>query len=174
MKESFSEILAYGGKTNSLGRASEVVDIVLSDRSQLEALYRCIFEDDAWLRMRAIDSFEKVCRQHPDWIKPYIDRMFDDLAQSAQPSIKWHLAQIFGQVELNNAQKRKALSWLESQVTTVEVDWIVAANVMDTLYQFQRSGEYPKDKLNAMLKIQQHHHSKSVVKKATKLLTELI
>ena len=72
MKDTFVEILAVGGKTNSLGRTEEVIQAVLRDNNLLEELYKCVFNDDAWVRMRAIDAFEKICREHPDWITQYI------------------------------------------------------------------------------------------------------
>lgn len=59
MAETFSDILAVGGKSNSLGRTDEVIGIVLSDKQRLNRLYACVFNDDAWIRMRAIDAIMK-------------------------------------------------------------------------------------------------------------------
>ncbi len=173
MAENFAQILAVGGKTNSLGRAQEVVDLVLSDEDQLAELYRCVFNDDAWVRMRAIDSMEKICRLHPDWLVPYIDRFQSELAHSEQPSIQWHLAQIYRQIDLTALQKRHAIQWLTSRLEQKDVDWIVAAQAMTTLVQFTHDGAVPKKSTIALLKLQQSHTSKSVVKRATKLLAEL-
>jgi hypothetical protein len=53
----------------------------------------------------APDALEKVCRQHPDWLEAFIDRFSNDLATSTQPSIQWHLAQIYREVDLTPAQK---------------------------------------------------------------------
>jgi hypothetical protein len=170
MKESFAEILTVGGKSNSLGRANEVIDIVLSDNSRLEELYNCLFEEDAWVRMRAADCLEKVCRQHPEWIEPYIDKFLARLTTSTQPSIQWHLAQIFEQVYLTNSQRQQAIKWLMELLSSKDVDWIVSANCMDTLAYFTSRGEFRKEDLVGLLKIQQQHHSKAVVKRANKFL----
>jgi hypothetical protein len=58
MPEAFATVLSIGGTSNSLGRAEEVVQIVLADESRLDELFECLF-DDEWLRMRAIDALEK-------------------------------------------------------------------------------------------------------------------
>lgn len=173
MSDRFSSILAVGGKSNSLGRVPEVVDLVLHDQSRLSELYNCLFHEDAWLRMRAADAIEKVCRQHPDWLLPYIDRFQSELGSSPQPSIQWHLAQIYRQVALTAAQKQAALRWLKDRLTTTATDWIVAANAMVTLVQFTKDGATPLAETVRLLEIQREHKSKSVVKRADKLLAEL-
>lgn len=166
-------MLRDGGHANSLGRAEEVVQIVLADNSRLPELYMCLLEEDAWVRMRAADAFEKVCRVQPNWIRPYIDRWFKELGQSTQPSIQWHFAQILGGVSLSTSQQELAQAWLSDKLQTTETDWIVAASSMNTLLQFVRAGQYSEKRLKALLEIQQGHHSKSVVKRATKLLAAL-
>ena len=174
MDEQFSEMLVVGGKSNSLGRAQEVIDLVLADQSRLDELYNCLFADDAWARMRAADAFEKVCRQHPEWLLPYVDRFPSELAISTQPSIQWHLAQIYGQLSLTDEQEKDAVDWLTRLVSTKDVDWIVAANAMDTLAKFARNGSFSKAQLISLLKIQQQHKSNAVIKRSTKLLTEFL
>jgi TPR repeat protein len=173
MNENFAEMLSVGGKSNSLGRVNDVISLVQNDRSRLDDLYRCLFFEDAWVRMRAADALEKICREHPDWLLAYLDRFPKDLASSNQPSIQWHLAQIYGEVTLTPEQKAFAIDWLKRLLATVEVDWIVSANAMDTLAQFARDGSVPKSELRKLVKIQQKHKSKSVVRRASKLLESL-
>jgi hypothetical protein len=173
MAEQFAKILLEGAHRNSLGRAAEVVDTVLQDKPRLEELYTCLFDDDPWVRMRAADSLEKVCREHPEWLEPYITRFEKELSGSTQPSIQWHLAQMYAQVSLTPTQKKFALQWLKSLIATVEVDWIVSANAMETLVQFTRDGSFPKSDMAKLLKIQQHHKSKAVVRRAGKFLAAL-
>lgn len=173
MKESFSTMLAVGGKKNSLGQVNDVVTLVLNDKSRLEELYENITtHEDAWVRMRAIDAFEKICREHPEWIKPYINRMQNDIALSTQPSIQWHLAQMYDQVELSDPQKIKALHWLKSQLSTPDADWIVAANCMKTLAHFTKRGDVPASELITAVSTQLNHKSNTVIKKAQKILSE--
>ncbi len=173
MAESFAEMLAVGGKSNSLGRVNEVIEIVLQDKSRLDELYECLFNEDAWIRMRAADGIEKAARVHPNWLEPYIDRISKDLAPSTQPSIQWHIAQIYGQVTLTAGQKRFAINWLKGLLSSPQTDWIVAANSMDTLAQFVRDGSVSKSDFRKLLQIQCQHKSRSVVRRANKLLSEL-
>lgn len=174
MNENFVEMLTVGGYTNSLGKVNEVIGLVLHNRSRLNELYDCLFDENAWVRMRAADAFEKICREHPDWLLPYIDRFPDELATNSQPSIQWHLAQIYKQVDLTSEQKLFAINWLKRLLSTKEVDWIVAANAMDTLVQFTHNGSFPAAEMVSLLKVQQQHKSNAVIKRASKLLTELL
>lgn len=170
MTEPFIEILAAGGKTNSLGRADEVITATLKDKKRLSELYDCLFANDPWIRMRAADALEKICRVNPDWLLPYIDKFADELATSSQASIQWHLAQIYGQVELTKVQKEFAINWLKNLLSSTEVDWIVAANSMDTLVKFVHDGSVTRQELITLLNIQRKHKSKSVVKRANKII----
>lgn len=161
-------MLAVGGKTNSLGRVDEVIASVLGDESRLAELYNCLFLEDAWVRMRAADAIEKICRVQPRWIESYIDRFQHELSGSAQPSIQWHLAQIYAQVRLTDVQKTLAIAWLRKLIATKDVDWIVSANAMDSLAQFVDDGSVSRADFLHLVKIQQRHKSPSVVKRATK------
>lgn len=172
--EIFKDILQVGGKTNSLGRADEVISIVLNDQSKLDDLYECLFADDAWVRMRAADCLEKVCRVHSDWIETYIDRMLAELTTSSQPSIQWHLAQIFATVRLSDDQRKQATVWLKGLLSTQEVDWIVSVNTMKTLLQFYRDKQVLRHDIMLLFELQQQHKSSTVRKKAALFLQDLI
>ncbi|MBA3757510.1 hypothetical protein H0X09_01440 [Candidatus Saccharibacteria bacterium] len=173
MTESYAEILTVGGKSNSLGRTNEVIEQVLNNKNQLDELYSCVFNEDAWIRMRAVDALEKICRQHPDWLLPYVDKFQVELGSNGQPSIQWHLAQIYSQVSLSPEQKLNAINWLKHLLSNTDVDWIVAANAMQTLVQFTKDGSVPQKDTVSLLNVQQKHKSNSVIRRANKLLAEL-
>ena len=173
MNEDFAAMLAEGGKKNTLGRAEEVVQIVLADQSRLDELYNCLFEDDAWLRMRAIDTLEKVCRVHPEWLKPYVERLLGEVAAIDQASIHWHLAQMFREVDLTTDQRERAIELMKRNISSNRADWIVASNTMEALAQFATDGTMSVQELIPLLEIQQTHHSKAVVKRATRILDQL-
>jgi len=170
MNESFGEMFTVGGKSNSLGRTAEVVEIVLNDRSRLEELYGCLFIEDSWVRMRAADGLEKVCRKKPDWLEPYVDRFNEELASDGQPSVQWHLAQMYTEIRLTDAQRDFAINWLKGLVNSTDVDWIVSSNAMGALLQFSRQGFIPKEEVIPLFEIQTHHTSKAVRKRARTLL----
>lgn len=173
MTESFAIMLAEGGKKNTLGRAEEVVQIVLADRSHLDELYECLFEDDAWLRMRAVDALEKVCRVHPEWLEPYVERLLGEVAAIDQASVHWHLAEMFGEIDLTPDQRKRATMFMKQNIASNSADWIVASNTMETLAQFVANSIIPARELIPLLEIQQTHHSKAVVKRATRILDQL-
>lgn len=173
MTEQFSEMFLVGGHANSLGRAGEVLKIVLADQSRLDELYQCIFDEDAWVRMRAIDTFEKVAREHAGWIEPYVGRLLDDVAQIDQPSIHWHLAELFAELKLSDEQRARAIDLMKNHLSTTGVDWIVAVNCMKTLTQFAREGKVAASEIIPLFEIQKTHHSKAVVKKANTLIEEI-
>lgn len=173
MTQNFSDMFMEGGHANSLGRVNDVIELVLRDKSRLDELYNCLFHDDAWVRMRAADTLEKICRTHPDWLVSYIDRIQKELSASTQASIRWHVAQIYEQVPLTDKQKEHAQTWLASLLSGKDADWIVAANAMDTLVKFTKEGSFPVNEAIKLLKVQQHHKSNAVVRRATKLLAEL-
>ena len=166
-------MLAVGGNKNTLGRAEEVVELVLNDQDRLAELFACLDHDDAWLRMRAIDAIEKVCRVQPDWLEPFKSRIFGDLLNRDQPSLQWHLAEMFVEMGLTAEQQSQAIQWLRDKLSTTSVDWIVAGNCMSALSRFVRAGKLGQDELGLLLTIQQQHHSKVVSKRATKLMAEL-
>jgi hypothetical protein len=173
MAESFRSILTIGEHRNSLGRAGEILQIVLHDRSRLDELFECVMDDDAWVRMRAIDTLEKVCRVHPDWLLPYVERLLHEVAAIDQPSIQWHLAELFAEIELSESERKRAIHRMIRNITDIEVDWIVAANTMETLTMYVNLGYLPAEAVIPLLKKQQAHRSQAVVRRATKLLGEL-
>lgn len=173
MDQSFHTLLQLGGKTNSLGNVPFVIKEVIHNKHRMNELYSCLFDEDTWVRMRAADALEKICREHPDWLMPFIEKIQKELSSSSQPSIQWHIAQIYRQVSLTDTQRIFAISWLEQLLNSVHVDWIVSANAMDTLVNFLDSGYYSCDTLKKLLAVQQNHPSKSVRRRAQKILDSL-
>ena len=173
MIETFTQMLSFGGKSNSLGRAHEVIEAVLADQSRLNELYDCLADNDAWVRMRAADSIEKICRVHPDWLLPFIDRFESELSMTKQPSIQWHFVQIYSEVDLTSKQRKFAIGWIKKLLSQADVDWIVASNGIKTLAKFAGDGFVTKSELKAILLILQKHKSKAVVKQATTMLEKL-
>lgn len=169
----FEEILKSGGHTNSLGRAGEILKEVRKDNTKIAELFSCISSDDAWVRMRAIDMFEKIVREKPALAQPYLSDIFENLTKSTQPSIQWHIAQMFAEINLNEQQHEAAIGWLKDRLRTVEVDWIVSVNAMKTLLQFNGEGLANADSLRAVFQVQTKHTSQSVRKKAELFLEQL-
>jgi hypothetical protein len=169
----FEEVLKSGGHSNSLGRAGEVLDEVRKDNGRIPELFSCISSDDAWVRMRAIDTFEKLVRKEPTLAQPYLSDIVERLTKNSQPSIQWHIAQMFAKIDLTDQQRAAATEWLKDRIETVGVDWIVSVNVMKTLLQFGRDGSTDAGSLRPLFRVQTQHASKSVRKKAGLFLEQL-
>ena len=171
--EAFADVLAEGGRSNSLGCAGEVVNAVLADRERLDELWACISHEDPYVRMRAIDAFEKIVNEQPTRADPYVPRIVDELTASRQPSIQWHVAQLFPQVRLEDGQRERAIAWLMAQLATTDVDWIVSVNCMRTLLNFRNRGHVGAEVLRPLFEVQGDHHSKTVRRKADGFLADL-
>ncbi len=172
--ESFVTILSAGGHLNSLGRSKEVFDTVQSNPSKINELFKCINADDAWVRMRAIDTFEKLVSANPRLAQPYTNLLIEDLTKNNQPSIQWHLAQLFAEIELSQSQRTKVIAWLRDRISTTNVDWIVSANAMKTLLYFYENKQINSEELKPLLRLQTNHKSKTVRKKANIFLDKLL
>ena len=171
--EAFADLLRVGGRSNALGRAGEVVDAVLHHPRRLRELLDCVRDDDAWVRMRAVDSVEKVCRADPDRLQPHVEELLTTWTTSGQASVQWHLAQVLAQVRLTPEQQQRAVVWLRERVATTEVDWIVAAESLKTLVLFVDRGLVPAAEVAALAEVQCDHRSASVRRKADGLVTRL-
>jgi len=66
--------------------------------------------------MRAGDALEKICRVHPDWFVPYLPRLLGDVAEIPQASVQWHLAQMFGEIEITDSQRSRAVAILTANL----------------------------------------------------------
>jgi len=171
--EPFAEVLRVGGRSNALGRTAEVVDAVLADPARLRELLDRVHDDDAWVRMRAVDAVEKVCRADPGRLDPHVEELLTTWTTSDQASVQWHLAQLLRQVPLTRAQQERAVAWLEARVATTEVDWIVAVEVLRTLVAFVPSGAVDADVVAGLAEAQRDHRSASVRRKADGFLEQL-
>ncbi len=162
-----------GGKPNSLGEVPQVVSEVLVNPQLLPELYDCLFSEDQWVRMRAGDALEKICRVHPDWFVPYLPRLLGDVAEIPQASVQWHLAQMFGEIEITDSQRSRAVAILTANLSDPHVDWIVASHCMETLTQFASAGTVSPATVRPLLERQLQHRSNAVKKRAAKLLLQL-
>jgi hypothetical protein len=131
--ETFADMLT-GGHRNSLGRTGEVVDAVLADRSRLDELFATLSHPDDVVRMRAGDALEKVCRERPQWLRPYLERLLTEVGRTEQPSLQWHTAQILERLrgDLDAGLSERAVDLLRGYLLGSR-DWIVLNVTMDVL-----------------------------------------
>lgn len=161
-----------GGDPRSLGKTEEVVSAVLRDRTKLDELFNCIFNEDEVVRMRACDGLEKICQVQPDWVEPYTNRILDEVVKIEQPSVRWHVVQMIGELELDKKHKQKALTILKSNLETA-TDWIVLNYTLQVFMQFAKDDASLVTYFIGQLTKHSHSQHKSVAKRAQKLLEDL-
>jgi hypothetical protein len=174
MYERFTDMLE-GGHRNSLGRTEEVVGIVLADQTRLNELFACLAVPNELVRMRAGDALEKVCREHPEWFPPYVERLLGDVGNIVQPSIQWHLAQMLQHLrgDLSDKQAQRATRLLKRNLTR-STDWIVLNVTMDVLAEWAKEDPRLAAWLTKELERLCGDERKSVSKRASKRLADLV
>ncbi len=174
MAESFEEMLS-GGHHNSLGRTIEVVDLVLADRTKFEDLFQCYFSEDELVRLRVSNGVRRVCKEQPEWVVPYIDRLTDEIALIDQASTQWTLAILFDMLKkwLTAEQREKALQIMKNNLAAHN-DWIVLNNSMETLGKWSKKDESLQAWLIPHLERVQGDTRKSVSGRAKKWLGKLV
>ncbi len=170
MKENFEEILS-GGHHNSLGKTLEVVEMILKDRSKLEALYNTYFSEDELVRLRVSNAFKRVCLQHPDWVYEYFDRLAGEISKINQASTQWTLAILFRLTThlQTKEQHEKAINLVKHNLLNHE-DWIVLNTTMQTIFEWSKKDNELVEWLIPVLKKYEKDPRKSVAGRAKKYL----
>jgi len=169
----FEEMLT-GGHPNSLGRTIEVVNIILSDASQLEALYQCYFSTDEVVRLRTSSVMKRIWREQPTWLLPYINRFIHEISAIQQASTQWTIAQLFLELDafLTDEQRLQAIQILQKNLESA-TDWIVLINTIETLATWAVKNISLKNSLQHHLIRLAGDPRKSVSNKASKSLKNL-
>ena len=166
--------MLMGGHPNSLGRAEEVIGIVLADHARLEELFATMAHPDAVVRMRVGDALEKVCREQPGWFAAHVDRLLGDLGHIEQPSVQWHVAQMLQHLrsDLSDVQAQQATELLRRNLTR-STDWIVLCVTMNVLTEWASHAPALAAWLAPELERLRHDERKTVAKGASKRLLDL-
>lgn len=167
------ESMLSGGHPNSLGNTIEVVDRVLADKSKLGDLYSCYFSQDEVVRLRVSSALKRVCKEHPDWLIPYIDALQDEISKIEQASTQWTLAILFDLLKpsMSAEQISKAVPIMQKNLET-NGDWIVQNTTLQILYEWSIDDRKLSNWLQPQLKRMVNSKHKSVSHRATKLLAK--
>lgn len=173
MINTFEEMLT-GGHPNSLGNTIEVVGVILADRNKFDDLYQCYFSKDEVVRLRVSNAMKRICREHPDWLVPYIDKFLNDIAKINQASTQWTLAQLFLWLEkdMTTAQIAQAKRILKHNLETNN-DWIVQNTTIETLSMWAKDDQGLREWLIPKLEDFAKTGRKSVSGRAKKMLAVL-
>ena len=172
-REKFESMLS-GGHPNSLGRTVEVVERVLRDKRQLRQLFDCYASADPVVRLRTSNALKRICRERPDWLQPYVDRLIQEISQLDQASAQWTLATLFLLLEngMQSSQKKAACRILKNNLEHHQ-DWIVLNTTMDTLAAWAGSDARLRNWLLPRLQRLEGDKRGSVARKAAKINARL-
>jgi len=105
--------LLRGGDRRSIGRSNRVVKLVLHAPKRFAELIRCLWSDDAIVRMRAADAAEKVSAVQPQLLKPHKAELLGLLVEAEQIELRWHLAQMIPLLPLTKPESVGAAQTLQ-------------------------------------------------------------
>lgn len=160
-----------GGNPRKLERAAEVYELVMKNQAKFNELFECMFSNDEIVRLRASDTVEKIAREKPAWLIPYKQKLFNKMPKVRQPSVQWHLAQIFMEIELSEAETKQAIKILQDNIKTLP-DWIVINFSIEALAYFTRKNLFEKPDLVKVLNQTSKDPHKSVAARSQKYLKE--
>jgi vesicle coat complex subunit len=84
------------GDLRSDGMANEVAERVLQDIRLLPSLMDGLASADAPTRGHAADALEKIARERPKEIAPYLGFLLKALGRDQVAMVRWHVAMILG------------------------------------------------------------------------------
>jgi hypothetical protein len=104
--------LLQGADRRTIGRADEVVAMVLQRPERFAELMAAMWCDDPLVRMRAADAAEKITRNSPELLQPYKKELLGLLAETKQQELCWHLAAMVPRLSLNSKERQRAAGCL--------------------------------------------------------------
>ena len=91
-----------GGDLRSEGRAAEVAAEIIHNSDLLMELVQGLQSDDRITRARTCMTMEVISRDHPGLLKELILPLIELASMDAVPQVRWHIAEIFGNVAISD------------------------------------------------------------------------
>ena len=101
-----------GNDRRSIGRAIEVVALVLREPRRFPELMGFLWSDDPVVRMRAADAAEKISVQKPRLFAPFKAELLGLLLEAEQQELRWHLALMIPRLALTKKERQRAAEGL--------------------------------------------------------------
>jgi hypothetical protein len=102
-----------GGDRRSIGKASQIAELVLSEPERFGELLECLWDEDPIVRMRAADAAEKITVKKPEVLNPHKQELLGLLAEAGQIELRWHLALMVPRLELTGPERQRAAENLQ-------------------------------------------------------------
>jgi hypothetical protein len=97
--------ILLGGDLKSDGRANEVADKVLGSPDLFDKLAEGLNEPNDVIRARTAHALERISRTHPEMMLSQLQRLIELGIKDPVPMVKWHIAMIFGNLTVTDAQQ---------------------------------------------------------------------
>lgn len=110
-RERIHEMLC-GGDRRSLGRANQVAALVSRNPKRFSELMKCLWSEDAVVRMRAADAVEKVTMRRHGLLAPFRAELLGLAEEAEQIEIRWHLALIMPRLQMGHVDRDRAIACL--------------------------------------------------------------
>lgn len=123
-----------GGDKRSVGRASEVLELLHAAPDRLPEIVAGLENDDGLVRMRCADVLEKVSRDRPDLVRPFRARLLIFARAAESKELKWHAAQMLPRLKLSAAERASAIALLRAYMT--DPSRIVQVSALQALVEF--------------------------------------
>lgn len=132
-----------GGGLRSDGKADDVAELIIKQPELLPDLIEGFESDSEIIRMRTAHAVEVISRENGDLLEEFKPRLIKSAKEDALPETKWHLAQVFGNINLSDKETRIVLpilyEYLKSGTILVR-SWAVLGlgNIAGKSGQFRR------------------------------------
>jgi hypothetical protein len=77
-----------------------------------ETLFSGMLSEDPVVRMRSADAVEKITAKRPHLLHARKRELIQEVAQSKQQEVRWHVAQMLTRLELNKEEQETAVGIL--------------------------------------------------------------
>jgi len=162
-----------GGDLRSIGRAEEVVQDILDNSALFEAVFEGLLDDDPRIRMRSADVLEKVSSKHPECLQPFKTRLINEISRIEQQEVRWHVAQMFSYLEVDESERDKIIEILFSYIDGPGKSKIVKTFSMQTLADFAEKDEDLRPRIIRKLEETINTGSPAMVSRGKKLIKKL-
>ena len=161
-----------GGDLRSIGRVDEVVQDILRNPTLFEEVFEGVLDDDPIVRMRSADALEKASSKNPEYLQPFKKRLINEVSKIKQQEVRWHVAQMFSYLEVNERERDQIINILLSYIDTSDSK-IVKTFSMQTLADFAGEDKVVRPKILKILEELVKTGSPAMKSRGRKLIKKL-
>jgi HEAT repeat protein len=163
--------LLKGGDLRSDGHADEVAGDVIQDLELFPLLLDGLGEEDDVVRGRTAHSLERVSRTRPELFDGLLSRLIEQSLNDKLPMVKWHLAMLFVNLNLSEAEIGEVVSTLYKLLEDKSV--FVKAWTISSLIILALDNPDKEDEITSKLKALENDESAAVRNRTSKALRTL-